>query len=235
MRVLDCGCGPGSVTVGLAEAVAPGEVVGIDIEPAQVDRAGAVAAERGVTNVRFETASVYELPYSDASFDAVFAQTLLEHLGEPMRALREMMRVLKPGGVVGIADDDGATALWEPRTPPLTEALGLLMRLIEHRGGDPYVARNLRRLLLEAGFARPIATASIWGGGVWGTPDETRELAAWFADQFSAPAIVQVVTSQGWVDQRGLEAMVAEILAWGERPDAYFAVMGVAAIGWVDN
>ena len=109
------------------------------------------------------------------------------------------------------------------------------MRLIEHHGGDPYGARNNRRRLLEAGFVRPIATGSIWGGGVWGTPDETRALAAWFADQFSAAATVQVVTSQGWVDEHALDSMIAEILAWGERPDAYFAVMGVAAIGWVEN
>ena len=109
---------PRLITVDLAVTVAPGEVVGIDIEPAQVGRAGVVAVERGVSNIRFETASVYELPYPDASFDAVFAQTLMEHLREPLRALREMKRVLSPGGVVGIADDDGATALWEPRTPP---------------------------------------------------------------------------------------------------------------------
>jgi len=235
MRVLDCGCGPGSITVGLAEAVAPGDVVGIDIQPAQVDRAGAFAAERGVSNVRFEAASVYELPYPGATFDAVFAHTVVEHLPEPLRALREMKRVLKPGGVVGIADDDGATVLWEPRTPLLTEALGLFLRLIKYHGGDPYGARNLRRRLLDAGFARPIATASIWAGGVWGTPEETRDFAAWFAGQLIAPAIVQVLTSQGWVDQHALDAIVAEILAWGERPDAYFAVMGVAAVGWVDQ
>jgi ubiquinone/menaquinone biosynthesis C-methylase UbiE len=235
MRVLDCGCGPGSITVGLAETVAPGEVVGLDIQPAQVERARALAAERGVPNVRFEVGSVNELPFPDASFDAAFAMTVVEHVRQPLRALREMKRVLKPGGVVGIADDDGATVLWEPRTSLLTQALGLFLRLIEYHGGNPYGARHNRQRLLQAGFARPIATASIWGGGVWGTPEETRDLGAWFADQLSMPTTVEVVTSQGWAGHTELDAIYAELLTWGERPDAYFAVMGVAAVGWVDD
>jgi ubiquinone/menaquinone biosynthesis C-methylase UbiE len=77
MALLDCGCGVGSITLGLAAAVAPGEVVGVDLQPAQLERARALAAERGATNVRFEAADVYALPFSDASFDAVFAHTLL--------------------------------------------------------------------------------------------------------------------------------------------------------------
>ena len=70
MRLLDVGCGPGSITLGLAEAVAPGEVVGVDLQPAQVEQARALAAERGVANVRFEVASAYALPFPDAAFDA---------------------------------------------------------------------------------------------------------------------------------------------------------------------
>jgi ubiquinone/menaquinone biosynthesis C-methylase UbiE len=235
MRVLDCGCGPGSITVGLADAIAPGEVVGLDVQPPQVERARSFAVERSVANVRFETGSVYESLFADASFDAAFAHTLLLHLREPLRALREMKRVLKSGGVVGISDDDGETILFEPRTPLLTEAYGLLMRLIQYHGGNPYGARNYRQLLLQAGFARPVATASIWGGGCWGTPEDTRDFAGWFVDQLSTPPAVDVVLAQGWADQAGLAAMVSEIMAWGERPDAYLAVMGVAAIGWIED
>jgi ubiquinone/menaquinone biosynthesis C-methylase UbiE len=73
MRLLDAGCGQGSITIGLADAVAPGEVVGLDRDPEQVERARALAAERGVTNVRFEVGDAYALPFPDASFDAVFA------------------------------------------------------------------------------------------------------------------------------------------------------------------
>ena len=97
MRLLDCGCGVGSITLDLAGLVAPGDVVGIDVEPRQIDAARAAAAERGVTNVRFEVASIYELPFLDASFDAAFAQGVLEYLRQPVNALREMRRCLKPG------------------------------------------------------------------------------------------------------------------------------------------
>jgi ubiquinone/menaquinone biosynthesis C-methylase UbiE len=71
MRLLDLGCGPGSITLGLAEAVAPGEVVGVDLQPSQVAQAQALSAARGVKNVRFEVADVYRLPFPDGSFDAV--------------------------------------------------------------------------------------------------------------------------------------------------------------------
>src|SRR5437870_3093703 len=65
MRLLDCGSGPGSITLDLAETVAPGEVVGIDLQPWQVELARALAIERGVGNVRFEVGDIYHLPFPD--------------------------------------------------------------------------------------------------------------------------------------------------------------------------
>ena len=94
MRVLDAGCGPGSITLGLATAVAPGEVVGIDAQPSLVEQARALAVQRSVTNVRFEVADVYDLPFPDGSFDAAFANTVLQHLREPVQALAELIRRL---------------------------------------------------------------------------------------------------------------------------------------------
>ncbi|GAC1314393.1 MAG: hypothetical protein NVSMB2_03760 [Chloroflexota bacterium] len=96
MRLLDCGCGPGSITVGLAKAVHPGDVVAIDIAPVQLDRARQLADEHGASNITFQLADIYKLPFPDNSFDAGFAHNVLEHLRDPLAALREMRRVLRP-------------------------------------------------------------------------------------------------------------------------------------------
>src|SRR4051812_32455800 len=65
MRLLDCGCGQGTITVGLAELVTPGEVVGVDVDVVQIERARNHAREQGADNVRFEQADAYTLPYPD--------------------------------------------------------------------------------------------------------------------------------------------------------------------------
>ena len=95
MSLLDCGCGPGSTTIELAQRLAPGQVTGIDIGAESVKQAQALARDLDVSNVSFQVANVYELPFPDNSFDAVFTHVVLAHLNEPLRALREMQRVLK--------------------------------------------------------------------------------------------------------------------------------------------
>ena len=93
MTLLDCGCGPGTITLGLAEAVAPGEVVGIDLEPGMVELANGFAKERSITNARFEVADIGSLPFPNDSFDAAFSCAVLEHVADPLQALREIHRV----------------------------------------------------------------------------------------------------------------------------------------------
>src|SRR4029453_16149816 len=104
MRLLDCGCGPGSITADLATLVAPGQAIGIDLREDALAQGRALARERGVATLVFQKASVYQLPYADGSFDAAFACAVLQHLTAPLAALQEIRRVLKPGGVVGIVD-----------------------------------------------------------------------------------------------------------------------------------
>ncbi len=227
MRVLDVGCGPGSITLGLAEAVAPGMVVGIDIQPSQIERARALAAERGVMNVRFEVANIYQLPFSDGSFDAAFAHVVLMHLREPARALAEVRRVLRSCGVVGVRDPDLGANLFAPATPLLEQWRALGNRVREHNGADSFLGRHHRRLLLEAGFARTEAGALAVSAG---SLEETRSTSIWFKDQLRG--LARTAMAEGWVDQATVDAIVAEIDAWGERPDAFSASIWCAAVAW---
>lgn len=114
MSVLDCGCGPGTITIGFAEVVAPGQVVGTEIEESQVALARENASQRNIANARFEVADIYALPFESASFDAVFVSAVLSNLREPVRGLREAHRVLKPGGVIGIKEFDHGGDIFYP-------------------------------------------------------------------------------------------------------------------------
>jgi ubiquinone/menaquinone biosynthesis C-methylase UbiE len=229
ISLLDCGCGPGSITLGLAERVAPGKVIGIDVEPQQIDAARSLAAQRGVTNVDFQVANVYELPFPDASFDAVFAHSLLEHLREPTKALREMRRVLKPGGIAGTRDVDFASAIFAPRTPLVDEFYNLFLRFRRYYGFDPTFARSQRQALLAAGFERTAGSASVV---FHGTPESLRWRLRFWDELISRSEFIDAIFGQGWIDRPHWEAIVTELRAWHDRPDALVVWVRCEAVGW---
>ena len=230
MRLLDCGCGVGSITLDLAGLVAPGEVVGIDVEVRQIDAARAAADERGVRNVRFEVANVYQLPFPDASFDAVFAQGVLEYLREPLGALREMRRCLKPGGIIGVRSPDRGAWLMAPSSPLLDDLRALYVRALESLGTSPTVGRHLRRLVRDAGFDHTEASATT---RCFGTDEAAQSGKRIFAEVLRQPAVVETVLAQGWVDRARWEAMCAEAVAFFDRPDAFQAWMQCEVVGWL--
>ena len=151
MKVLDCGCGPGSVTLGLATIVAPGEAVGTDLEESQLEVGSKAAAQRGIGNARFEIADAYQLPFADESFDAVFISAVLGNC-ESQRGLREAYRVLKPGGVIGVKEFDHSGDLIYPLDDDLAAGLDLYNRLRRHNGHDPESGRKVLSLLEQSGF-----------------------------------------------------------------------------------
>src|SRR5262245_1133841 len=150
-RVLDVGCGPGSITRGLAERVAPGAVVGVDLSQETLESARRDAAARGLTNLRYEEGSVYAVPFPDASFERPYAHQVLQHLRERGAALREMLRVLRPGGLLAIRDIDWATVAYWPRDPWLDRFVEIHFRTWYRNGGEPAMGRQLRALFNAAG------------------------------------------------------------------------------------
>lgn len=229
MRLLDCGCGPGTITVNLAEVVAPGEVVGIDLEDKQFEIGRAYARERGVSNVRFETGNIYDLSFESNTFDAVFAHAILYHLKTPEHALRELHRVLKPGGVIGIRDLDNGGTILTPKNQLLHKARELLDRALEYNGGHPFFGRTQRAVLRKVGFVHVQASASYDN---YGTAETTRAVGQYLADLILQPHMTRVITEQKWASQSELEEISAAYIAWGEHPDAFCARARCEAVGW---
>ena len=119
-RVLDVGCGPGTITADLADLVPRGRVTGIDADAGIIEQARAAGGAR--PNLDFAVGDVYALGYPDASFDVVHAHQVLQHVTDPVGALREMIRVCRPGGVVAVRDADYAGFVWHPELPGLASS-----------------------------------------------------------------------------------------------------------------
>jgi SAM-dependent methyltransferase len=131
--------------------VSPGEVHGVDLSEQQFAEPRAYAAQHGLS-VSFQQASVYELPFSEGYFDAVFAHALLEHLSDPVAALAEMARVMRPGGVLGACSPDWGGFIVAPPSDDLARAIETYTRHQRGNGGEPLAGRSLGAWALEAGF-----------------------------------------------------------------------------------
>lgn len=228
MRLLDCGCGPGSITVGLAGAIAPGEAVGIDIEPAQLDFARTHAARKGITNVRFEVDDICNLSFPDSSFDAVFGHTILMQFKDPSPALAEVRRVLKPGGIAGFREPIFSSNLAEPPDSAQHQVLKLFARVLTHNGGDIDIGRRVARLLQSTGFDLAMMSASFSGG--W-TPEAKRTHCELWAQLCEEADFMKQAIALGWSASDVRETMAASLRADGEDPLYFFATAWREIVG----
>jgi len=226
MSLLDVGCGPGTITVGLARLVAPGRVCGIDIEESQVDRARRRAQSLSVTNVSFARHSAYEIPFPDGSFDAVFAHALLQHLRDPLAALREFHRLLKPGGVIGVRDDDQGSLLIAPASPQMVRVIAVLKTGLQRHGFDPDVGRRHRQLLRAGGFLTTEASASVEYDGTAETTRKRGQLAAKLLKDMASLIVAGGTATHDEVAQLAVSAE-----QWGADPDAFDAITWCEATG----
>ena len=150
MKVLDCGCGPGAISVGLAEAVGPaGHVTGVDFGESQI----AVAKARSTPNLTFRVGSVYELPFEDSTFDLVFSHALFEHLADPIRGVTEIRRILRPGGLAGLCSPDWGGFILSPTDDEVETVVARYRMLQEKNGGQTCAGRQLGSWLTAGGLA----------------------------------------------------------------------------------
>ncbi len=222
MDLLDVGCGPGTITLDLARLVTPGRVLGVDTAGEIVEQAQRRASEQGDDTTRFETGDVYRLDQPDDSFDVVHAHQVLQHLTDPVAALREMRRVCRPGGLVAVRDSDYATMTWFPANGGLTDWLDLYHRVARGNNAEPDAGRELRSWALQAGFDDVRCSASAW---TFSTPAERAWWGGLWADRCLHSAFAAQALAGGHATESQLTDIAAAWQAWAAVDDAWFGIL----------
>ncbi len=231
MDLLDVGCGPGTITIDLARRVAPGSVLGIDRADdviAQANQNLIRASERGqaedggVGTVRFATGDVYALDVPDASFDVVHAHQVLQHLRDPVAALRELRRVLRPGGTLAVRDGDYAGFVWAPRDAMLDRWNELYHAITVRNGAEADAGRYLLGWVQQAGFTDVEAGSSTW---TFADPEGRAWWGSLWADRVEQSAFAEQALAYGLSDPGELAAIAAAWRSWAGQPDGYYAVL----------
>jgi len=230
--LLDCGCGPGQITIGLARAVSPGQATGIDLDPAVLEQARRSAADAGVANVEYREAAVTALPFPDESFDVVYFHALLCHLPAPQDALAEARRVLKRGGVVAVSEPDMASFQIATDDPACLRMVEYLAAGSRAAGGDPDLGRRLRPLLHSAGFSPTVGSMTIHSHG---DPESAPIKANAWAGLASGSTLAANAIAQGLFSAAELDETAAALREYAEQPDAMLAETWGEALGWKDG
>jgi SAM-dependent methyltransferase len=222
LTLLDVGCGPGTITADLAGRVAPGTVIAVEPTDAALDLARAELARRGVDGVVFAVGDVHDLPFDDGTFDVVHAHQVLQHVHDPVPALREMRRVCRPGGIVAVRDSDYAAFTWYPDTPDLDDWLRLYRAAARANGGEPDAGRYLLAWAHAAGFTDVTAGSSTW---CMASPDDRGWWGAMWADRIRHSDIAAQLVRENRATHADLERIATAWRAWADDPDGWLSLL----------
>jgi len=221
LDLLDVGCGPGTITLDLARLVAPGRVLGIDAVAEPLEAARRDATEAGVGNVDFRVGDAYALPGADGAFHVVHAHQVLQHLADPVAALREMGRICRPDGLVAARDSDYAAMTWFPADPRLDRWAALYDAVARRNGGEPDAGRRLLAWAHAAGFDDVTPSSSVW---CFATPEDRAWWGGLWADRVTQSAFATSAIAHGLSDAGELADLAAGWRAWADHPDGWFIV-----------
>ncbi len=219
--VLDVGCGPGSITCDFAELVGPAKVVGLDRSAEIVAQAASLAAERGVENVEFVTGNIYDLDFEDETFDLVHAHQVLQHLTDPVAALREMRRVAKPGAIVAVRDADFHGMSWYPEVRELDDWMELYQKIARRNGAEPDAGRRLVSWAQQAGFTDVAPSSSNW---LYATAQQRRWQSRVWSERVLHSAFAEQALEYGLANEADLARIAAGWHRWGSTDDGFFLI-----------
>jgi SAM-dependent methyltransferase len=221
MSLLDVGCGPGTITVDLAARVAPGRVTAVELTSEALDLARAEVQARSQSNVSFAVSDVHALDFPDDTFDVVHAHQVLQHVADPVQALRELRRVCVPGGIVAARDADYAGFIWFPQLSELDRWLDLYGRAARANGGEPNAGRHLLGWAQEAGFDEIEPMASIW---CFATPDTRDWWGRMWADRIVESALARQLVGAGMATMAELDGISSAWRDWAAAPNGWLTI-----------
>jgi len=222
-RLLDVGCGPGTITMDLAALLGPaGQVSALERTEDALDLARAEADRRGTTNVDFAVGDVAALDLPDDSYDVVHAHQVLQHVDDPVLALREMRRVCRPGGLVAVRESDYGGFVWHPRVPQLDRWLEVYEAVARGNGAEPDAGRRLLSWARAAGFSDVAPSSSTW---CYASPEDRTWWGGLWADRVVGSDLARQAVARGAASEAELEGIAAGWREWAEEEDGWFSVL----------
>lgn len=229
MKILDIGCGPGSITIDLAKHVPSGAVVGVEYVPDPLDGARALAEQEGVKNVTFQTADIHSLPFDANTFDIVHVHQVLQHIADPIKALTEMRRVAKQGGIVAARESQALT--WSPPSAGLDKWLDLTVRMAREKGGNPHPGGRIHVWARDAGFEME----RIWrSAGAWcfSSPEERRYWGGSMEERVRDSGLAKKAVGEGFATGDELEEIARAWREWVEDEEGWFGALHGEIVCW---
>jgi 2-polyprenyl-3-methyl-5-hydroxy-6-metoxy-1,4-benzoquinol methylase len=212
MSLLDVGCGPATITNDLAALVKT--VVGIDPSSSVITE-----AQRDFPALDLRVGDLFE---QNGHYDVVHAHQVLQHVADPVQALREMRRVCRPGGLVAVRDSDYGAFIWFPASRPLDRWRELYRAAARRNGGEPDAGRRLLSWAHAAGFADVTATTGTW---CFATPEDRAWWGGLWADRVRASDLRAHLLATGDTDEAELQQLEGGWRAWAAEDDGWFSVL----------
>ncbi len=216
-RLLDFGCGPGNISVGLARAINPGELHGVDIEESQIEMARVASDIFGLRNTEFHVADVAALPFEDGYFDVAHCHNVLMHIPDTAETLAEVMRVLKPGGLIACREMICESSFTHPDFGVIRKAWDMFEDLLAADDGHPQMGKELKDHLVKAGFTNLKVTMS---SDMFTTANDIDFIHRLANQWFLSPEITEPAIKYGAATEALVQQIHEAYERWKEHPGA---------------